>query len=117
MDSQAGRMRRKLFDSSSPAQWAILTVPFAILLLANQFVTVVPYPNRERDKLLVDVVYVALMLSFSARAALLHHRQRVRERRRQSGQCELCGYDLRASGSVCPECGGADRTAAGRSNK
>ena len=34
--------------------------------------------------------------------AHLHHRRRVR-RRRDSGSCESCGYDLRGSTGACPE--------------
>lgn len=31
-----------------------------------------------------------------------------RSRRRKAGQCPSCGYDVRHSGSVCPECGNED---------
>jgi len=33
-------------------------------------------------------------------------KQRTLRRRRQNGLCLYCGYDLRASGPVCSECGG-----------
>lgn len=43
-----------------------------------------------------------LCLIFVARWMLLTRRDR---RRRQSGRCIACGYDLRASPDRCPECG------------
>lgn len=36
---------------------------------------------------------------------LLHHNQRVRQRRIQMRLCAMCGYDLRANKERCPECG------------
>jgi hypothetical protein len=35
---------------------------------------------------------------------LYSHRQRTKEQWTQSGRCETCGYDLRASPERCPEC-------------
>jgi len=34
-------------------------------------------------------------------------KQRKLTRRRLAGLCDQCGYDLRASGERCPECGAA----------
>ena len=45
--------------------------------------------------LLVPLVVIALKLRASA----------IRRHRRKLGQCAACGYDLRASGERCPECG------------
>jgi hypothetical protein len=44
-----------------------------------------------------------LLLMILPLHALLMHRRHVR--RQQRGLCNQCGYDLRASGDRCPECG------------
>ena len=41
------------------------------------------------------IIATALLLAGSIR----------RRKRLRSGQCVQCGYDLRASSGVCPECG------------
>ena len=44
--------------------------------------------------------FLALILPATTSALFLK-----RQRRRQKGQCSACGYDLRATGDRCPECG------------
>jgi len=52
-----------------------------------------------------------LLLLFSIPLAIAARSSIRRWRRRRAGCCEVCGYDLRASGERCPECGTAVRPA------
>ena len=52
----------------------------------------------EQTVAIPDPLLLIAFLALSARC-LLHHR------RRQSGRCRVCGYDLRATPNRCPECG------------
>jgi len=48
----------------------------------------------------------ALLVAVISVPGWLHlGRKRLRSKRRKRGLCPTCGFDLRASGSRCPECG------------
>ncbi|MGH7179663.1 MAG: hypothetical protein ACREJC_19970 [Tepidisphaeraceae bacterium] len=50
---------------------------------------------------------VALVLALPWYFAPIYWKRRRRARRKVVGQCQRCGYDLRASPQRCPECGTA----------
>jgi hypothetical protein len=61
-------------------------------------------PGLEPSSLRL-VIWVAYVVPFGiAWGYWLRRRRSVRERIRL-GLCRGCGYDLRASGEICPECG------------
>lgn len=67
----------------------------------------VPMPYRLRFAR-VPCWALALVLSVLPLWWLTRHRRRrLRRRRAAAGLCVACGYDLRASGAMCPECGTA----------
>jgi hypothetical protein len=49
-----------------------------------------------------------LLLPWITTAAWAGRSNRRRARRLRAGMCARCGYDLRASGEFCPECGGSN---------
>ena len=53
----------------------------------------------------LQVPHWSLCVAASAPALLWLRRRRAEHRRRTAGNCRRCGYDLRASGERCPECG------------
>ena len=62
--------------------------------------------NLPRDHVSVVVPFWMLLAGVAIPTALLWHRDGRRDRRRP-GHCQRCGYDLRGSKKVCPECGTA----------
>jgi hypothetical protein len=53
------------------------------------------------------VPFTATAVPAGASLTIVWFRRRARRRRTAKGLCPLCGYDLRASPSRCPECGSA----------
>jgi hypothetical protein len=49
-----------------------------------------------------------LLLPWTLTTAWAARSYRRRARRLRAGMCARCGYDLRASGEFCPECGGSN---------
>jgi hypothetical protein len=60
--------------------------------------------NRSRI-MYITVPYWPLIGATFAGAWLAGRPSRLRRRRVRRGQCEWCGYDLRATPARCPECG------------
>ena len=61
-----------------------------------------PYPNRRAAVLefsLKPILWMSVLIVLASGAYLF------RSRRKLSGCCNACGYDLRASTDRCPECG------------
>jgi hypothetical protein len=53
----------------------------------------------------VSIPHWSLGVLFAVLPSVALCRLRMRRRRRASGRCESCGYDLRATPDRCPECG------------
>jgi hypothetical protein len=53
----------------------------------------------------VTLPYWPIAWLFAMPPAIAFQRHRIRQSRMREGLCMRCGYDLRASGGRCPECG------------
>lgn len=73
-------------------------------------------PSVVRRELILPYWVPAVVMGILPTLWLVRRRTEARRRRRaEAGLCVKCGYDLRAGGATCPECGSAaaPRPAAG----
>jgi hypothetical protein len=61
--------------------------------------------DQQHPYRLLRVPYWALLAIGLLPLALMSARAARRWRRRRAGRCPTCGYDLRATPGICPECG------------
>lgn len=66
---------------------------------------IIPKPILIKRKTTLSVPYWAVEALCLLMMARLVRRALIRFRRKRSGRCLACGYDLRASRERCPECG------------
>jgi hypothetical protein len=69
--------------------------------------------DRQSGAWMFVIPYWALALPPAGAAAWARVAGRTRRRRERAGQCLRCGYDLRATPGVCPECGPAASVSTG----
>jgi hypothetical protein len=69
------------------------------------------YTNGYHDSLEIPLWPLVLLLAIlPVRRFRQLALERRTNRRRAANLCVACGYDVRASGGVCPECGAANQT-------
>ena len=87
------------FEPAPPLRWSLLGFsyrPFRRPGSGAQYLLVLPYPP-------LSILWAIAPVWWSIGAWR-------RQRRRVSGCCPTCGYDLRATPDRCPECGSTVRT-------
>ena len=82
-----------------PTGWTFEKIPTDVRSAWGRF----DIDNWDRGFFLVHPIWLLLTLA-AISTALLWHRDR---RTVKPGHCRQCGYDLRASKKICPECGTA----------
>jgi hypothetical protein len=97
------------FHSPLPRRWPVPRGPLPLQAYRGQVTHFVRLPPTQLWGVAVPHwVIVVLTAMLPAHALVRVRRARLARRRTNTGLCTDCGYDLRATPGVCPECGRRD---------
>jgi hypothetical protein len=98
--------QRKNLPPMTPATQGLVAITALLLIIAygiSQYATTrIP---QQWTQITLGLAFALTMFLFYSAAAWLRHRRETVEYWEANGWCRSCGYDIRESKDVCPECG------------